>query len=90
MQLYFKNSKGKETFIADLEKFSDMFGVLTEDIYKRNPNYKVPYTRIWASDDHTITIDIGSHSEFYKLKSDNAPRDMNDYMEEYTNEQKRG
>lgn len=80
LKIYFKNSKGEETFIADIKEFSEFFDIMTADIHKRNPNYKVPYTRIWCSDDHTITVDVGSHSEFYKLKSTKATRYIYDYI----------
>lgn len=77
LKLYFKNGNGVDNFVADLEKFSGFFDVIKQDIHERNPDYKIPYYRTWASGDNEIMIDVGSHTEFYVLRSDkNNAKDL--------------
>lgn len=77
LKLYFKNGNGIDNFVADLEKFSEFFNVIEQDIHKRNPNYKIPYYRTWANGDNEIMVDCGSHTEFYVLRSDkNNAKDL--------------
>lgn len=77
LKLYFKNGNGVDSFVADLEKFSGFFDAIEQDIHKRNPNYKIPYYRTWANGDNEIMIDVGSHTEFYVLRSDkNNAKDL--------------
>lgn len=77
LKLYFKNENGVDNFVVDLEKFSGFFDAIKQDIHKRNPNYKIPYYRTWANGDNEIMIDVGSHTEFYVLRSDkNNAKDL--------------
>lgn len=77
LKLYFKNENGVDNFVVDLEKFSGFFDAIKQDIHKRNPNYKIPYYRTWANEDNEIMVDVGSHTEFYVLRSDkNNAKDL--------------
>ena len=77
LKLYFKNGDGVDNFVAALEKFSESFNVIEQDIHKRNPNYKIPYYRTWTNGDNEIMVDCGSHTEFYVLRSDkNNAKDL--------------
>ena len=75
--IYFKNSKGKETLIdrvqdiggTDTGAFSNSFKAITEYIKKINPNYKIFYTRMWEVGDR-YCVDVGSHTEFFYIEED--------------------
>ena len=69
LKLYFKNGNGVDNFVTDLEKFSEFFNAIEQDIHKRNPDYKIPYYRTWVANG-IMNVDVGSHTEFYILKSD--------------------
>jgi hypothetical protein len=69
LKLYFNNANDENKFVANLENFSDFFDVIEKDIHKRNPDYKVPYYRTWV-ENGIMNVDVGSHTEFYILKSD--------------------
>lgn len=69
LKLYFNNANDENKFVADLEKFSDFFDTIEKDIHKRNPRYNIPYYRTWI-ENGDMMVDVGSHTEFYILKSD--------------------
>ena len=68
MNLYFKNKNGGEGLIAQNVDMDDYIFFLYQDLFKRNPNYKMYYQRSWHNEDGSITIDVGSHTEFYVLR----------------------
>lgn len=77
LKLYFKNGNGVDNFVADLEKVQEFSNAIKQDIHKRNPNYKIPYYRTWANGDNEVMVDVGSHTEFYVLRSDeNNTKDL--------------
>ena len=65
MKLYFENRFGIEREIAEV---ADIDAAM-EEIKKflDSCNYKSYYTRYWTRDGVT-TFDVGSHSEFFKLR----------------------
>lgn len=66
MYLYFENSRGKYQFIC--EATPETVGPkITEDVHRRNPNYKIYYTRCMGNEKEGFTYDVGSWSEFYHL-----------------------
>lgn len=79
LKLYFNNARGEDKFVAYLEDFWGFFDIISSDIHKRNPDYKIPYYRTYASD-KAIHIDVGSWDEEYVIKTDNAIEVWNDYM----------
>ena len=65
MKLYFKNSQGKERLIAECETLDEIREEISNFLDERN--FKCYYTRSWGNDEG-VTIDVGSHSEFFKIK----------------------
>ena len=82
MKLYFKSSRGERREVAEINEqltSKEQFRVANEEIAKYvkklNPNYKIPYTRVYNiakaefGDIHNGNLvtwfDVGSHSEFF-------------------------
>ena len=65
MKLYFKNSQGKERLIAECETVQDAHKEI--DKFLNEHNFKSYYSRSWGNEDG-VTIDVGSHSEFFVLR----------------------
>lgn len=64
--LYFKNSNGVETLVKDCITTDDeVFTLIKDFIYSKNPNYKIYYVRSWG--ENPVVYDVGSHSEFFYL-----------------------
>ena len=75
MKLYFENSQGKERLIAECETVQEAHKEI--DKFLDEHNFKSYYTRSWGNDDG-VTIDVGSHSEFFNIKSIS----YNDYIKQ--------
>lgn len=70
--LYFLNSHGDEEEIREVPDGSsehDVLGMVLEDLKNRNPEYKSYYQRMWMDDYQRFWIDVGSHTEFYIVRS---------------------
>ena len=75
--IYFKNSRGKETLIdrvqdiggTDTGAFSNSFKAITGYIKKINPNYKIFYTRMWEVGDR-YCVDLGARRNINNKKED--------------------
>ena len=65
MKLYFKNSQGKERLIAECDSAKDVGREIQKFLDEHK--YKSYYSRIWGNE-NGATIDVGSHSEFFKVK----------------------
>ena len=65
MKLYFKNSQGKERLIAECETVQEVHKEI--DKFLNEHNFKSYYMRSWGNED-AVTIDVGSHSEFFRIK----------------------
>lgn len=75
MNLYFKNSQGKERLIgSNVTDESDAMTIIRKFCDERN--FKIYYYRTWIADNDTTVFDVGSYTEFFHLKN-----------EETTNEQ---
>lgn len=68
MKLLFENSKGIERVIA----FPNSEEEAIEEIHKfaKERNFKIYYMRMW-DENGMRHYDIGSHSEFFRLKLEN-------------------
>ena len=65
MKLYFEDRFGREREIAEV---ADQAAAMKEiKNFLDKYNYKSYYTRYWTRDGVT-TFDVGSHTEFFKLK----------------------
>lgn len=64
IKLYFKNSQG-EQFIAECDTVQEAHKEIRKFLDKHS--YKSYYTRSWSNGDG-VTIDVGSHTEFFILK----------------------
>ena len=69
-KLYFQYSDGSRSYVCDILENDLFVSKALDDLYRRNPNYKSYYQRIWTDDDGITWIDVGSHSEFYVLKEE--------------------
>ena len=65
LKLYFRNSRGEERLIAECETVQKAH----KEIHKflDSHEYESYYSRSWG-DWASVTIDVGSHSEFFILK----------------------
>lgn len=67
MKLYFQNSKGEERPIAEVDSREDAMRRIKKFCLDRD--FTIYYTRCWGElDKDGITYDVGSHTEFFKLK----------------------
>ena len=73
-KLYFKNSKGEQRPIADINSWDEIFDEMHKHVDKCNEanrekgcrEFQWYYTRCWYDkDDDMTTFDIGSHTEFF-------------------------
>lgn len=68
MKLYFQNSNGKERLVAEVNTQDEALSEIKGFCYERG--FKIPYYRIWGDiDKDGMTIDVGSHVEFFILKN---------------------
>lgn len=67
MKLYFENSYGKERLIAEVANEEEAF----KEIHKflDEHNFKSYYTRTWMRNKYDKVYDVGSHSEFFIVKT---------------------
>lgn len=65
MELYFENSQGKERLIAECETVQEAHKEI--DKFLDEHNFKCYYTRTCGGE-NGVTIDVGSYSEFFKIK----------------------
>ena len=69
--LYFlpENRDPELIFSFDEYKENNIITKIKEDIYKRNQQFIIYYIRYWGDINiDGITFDVGSHTEFYKVK----------------------
>lgn len=69
--LYFLPANRSPELIKTWNSLSeeDIFIAINADIKKRNSKFKIYYIRHWGDINFEgITYDIGSHTEFYKIK----------------------
>lgn len=66
-ELYFQNHFRQEKFIDSVDSLEDSF-VLIENFLK-DKNIKSYYSRYWLTENGDITIDFGSHTEFFIIKN---------------------
>ena len=65
MKLYFRNSIGIERLMAKCKTVQGVHKKINEFLDEHN--FKCYYMRSWNSDDG-VMIDVGSHSEFFKIE----------------------
>lgn len=69
--LYFENRLGELRLVKSNVKTDEIYKVISNYVKQLNPNFKIYYTRSWVSEeDKTIVYDVGSHSEFFILKTE--------------------
>lgn len=73
MTLWFQNSQGKERKIATVNNWAEVWKEIHKFIDECNSHklkgeqpFKSYYTRAWVEEDGRTTIDVGSHTEFFK------------------------
>lgn len=62
----FENSKGQKRIIGTAETKDTAFKVIDE--FLDDHKYKSYYKRCWNTDDKTIVVDVGSHTEFFYIQ----------------------
>lgn len=71
MNLYFENAYGDERLLGTYDSFLDACGAINEFLDEHN--YKCYYMRNWVENGR-ITVDVGSHSEFFHIaRADGTP-----------------
>lgn len=72
MTLYFLHSWGEKEKIAENVPAGadNALSLISCDLKKRNPAYKMPYLRFWEGDHGVMWFDVGSHTEFYTLEEE--------------------
>ena len=68
MKLYFQHANGHMTKIKDEVEESNAWATIVDDLRRRNPKFKVHYTRSWKDAKGWTWYDIGSWSEFYVMR----------------------
>lgn len=64
--LYFQNSRGEYELVVENPPSHGILRIITEDVKKRNPHFKIHYFNVTKGDGRTC-YDVGSWSEFYIL-----------------------
>lgn len=64
-KLYFIHADGTSSFVCEITEDKVLMEV-SKYIEKLNPNYVVCYFRTYEEEKDVITIDCGSHTEFFK------------------------
>ena len=62
----FENSEGKKRTIGNAKTEKTAFKII--DDFLKEHNYKSYYKRTWKTDDKTICVDVGSHTEFFYIQ----------------------
>jgi hypothetical protein len=65
MKLYFENSYGEERIIAEVANEKEAFKEIHKFCEERN--FKIYYTRSWKTKSGRTKYDVGSHTEFFYL-----------------------
>lgn len=65
--LYFERSNGESVLIEENVTTENVVAFIKQYITKINPNYQIPYFRVWSNEDCTI-YDAGSHTEFFIIR----------------------
>lgn len=65
MKLYFENSYGEERVIAEVANEQEAFKEIHKFCEERN--FKIYYTRSWKTKSGRTKYDVGSHTEFFYL-----------------------
>lgn len=65
MKLFFEDRFGREREIAEVANIEEAFVEIK--VFLDKYNYKSYYTRHWTENGVT-TFDVGSHSEFFRLR----------------------
>lgn len=68
MRLIFRNSFEKERVIAHVKNREEALKEINN--FLEGYNYKSYYYRVWSSEDGRTWFDVGSHSEFFILESE--------------------
>lgn len=74
-KLYFRRYNKELVPVCDVPDNIDMDSVMdmiSNDVAKYNPDYKIYYIRSWREEDGSVWFDVGSWSEFYVLKKEDA------------------
>lgn len=71
MKLYFLNSRNKSSLVEDNVSPDNVLQKIYADIAKRNPHFIIYYVREWMLDGRKY-YDVGSHTEFYYTKDEDA------------------
>ena len=65
MKLYFRDSRGNERELGDVNNEKQALKKINE--FCEEKGYKIPYIRIFTENNET-TFDVGSHTEFFILR----------------------
>ena len=74
-KLYFRRYNKELVPVCNVPKSADMdtiLNMISNDVARYNPNYKIYYTRSWKEEDGSVWFDVGSWSEFYVLKEEDT------------------
>lgn len=76
-QVNFERSNGEiipvgafEYEAEDVKEFEGdipCFYMIRDYVHELNPNYTIHYIRSFMEDESTLTIDVGSHTEFFHI-----------------------
>lgn len=70
MKLYFEDRFGYRHIVAESTTKEQLIKEMYKFIHKKNPNFKVYYTRSWIDDEGFEVMDVGSHSEFFLIENE--------------------
>lgn len=66
MKLYFENSRGEERVIAEPNTVRECNQEIKKFLDEHN--FTSYYSRCWKTPDGRIKVDVGSHTEFFKVE----------------------
>lgn len=66
LNVFFENSKGKQRLIGTADTTEQANKII--QMFLKEHNYTMYYSRRWKVDDNTTKIDVGSYTEFFYIQ----------------------
>lgn len=63
MKLFFKQCNGENRFLSNVESIKEAFVLINQ--FLSDHNFRSYYKRVCGTNENSIWIDVGSHTEFF-------------------------
>ena len=76
-KLYFKDGDNLKKLVGEYNTIAECFTAIKEADFLNTVSY---YQRVWFSDKNTMTVDFGSHWQFFYIEHENIEEE---FLKEY-------